>query len=217
MSNKNRFWGEIMYFENSKYKDMKKVCINRYGETKGNNIYENAEKYYKKFLDDADYRNSEVIKDHMVNNIFPVLAYYMSLLDEGLEQSAAYDNVLLETQRYAKIAKDKYKTLGSMIGAFFIFRLFVKKIMSKNFPNEGWETEWVKSDGKEVSFNLKRCVYHETVDRYGHPELCTVFCKNDTTSFSGLLPKIRFERSGTIGEGKKLCDFHFINNKGRIK
>ncbi|MBE6024905.1 MAG: hypothetical protein E7231_17280 [Cellulosilyticum sp.] len=64
---------------------------------------------------------------------------------------------------------------------------------------------------KNIKFNLKRCVYHETVSHYGCPELCTVFCQNDTTAFSGYLPKIVFQRSGTIGEGKAMCDFHFIN------
>ena len=33
--------------------------------------------------------------------------------------------------------------------------------------------------------------------------------KNDEIAFSGLLPKIRFERSGTLGNGAECCDFHF--------
>ncbi len=31
-------------------------------------------------------------------------------------------------------------------------------------------------NNKEIHFNLKSCVYFETVSKYGHPELCTVFC-----------------------------------------
>jgi hypothetical protein len=33
---------------------------------------------------------------------------------------------------------------------------------------------------------------------------------NDDISFSGLLPKIRFERTGTLGNGSPYCDFHFL-------
>lgn len=201
-----------LYFENSKYKDMYKVMKDKYGDKIGRHVYEKAEHYFKKFIDEADYRNSEVIKDHMNNNIFPVLAYYMALLDLGGNQKTAYNDVLKETQRYARISKEENKKLGSMFGAFFLFRIAVKKVMAKRFPNEGWKTEWVKCNKKEVHFNLKRCVYYETVAKYGHPELCTVFCKNDTTAFSGYMPKIKFERSGTIAEGKKMCDFHFLKN-----
>ena len=201
-----------MYFEKSKYKDMYNVCLKKYGEELGKPVFKKAEDYFKKFLDEADYRGSDVIKGHMQNNIFPVLAYYMALLDSGMKQEEAYGNVLEETQRYAEIAKESNKKLGKIPGAFFMFRLAVKKVMAKNFPAKGWETQWVRCDGHEVHFDLKRCVYYETVSRYGHPELCPVFCKNDTTAFSGFLPKIRFERSGTIGTGKRLCDFHFIKN-----
>lgn len=74
-----------MYFENSKYKDMYKVCKDKYGDTLGTNIYKKAESYFKSFLDEADYRDSEIIKEHMKNNIFPVLSYYMSLLDSGIK------------------------------------------------------------------------------------------------------------------------------------
>lgn len=37
----------------------------------------------------------------------------------------------------------------------------VKKHMTKNFPPEGWETEWVRCDGKEIHFNLCSCLYYD--------------------------------------------------------
>lgn len=201
-----------MYFENSKYKDMYNVCLEKYGDDLGKSIYEKSESFFKKFVDEANYRSNDIIKEHMTNNIFPVLAYYMALLDSGIKQDNAYENTLEQTQKYARIAKEKNEKFGQTPGAFFLFRAAVKRIMAKRFPVEGWDTEWIQCNRHEVHFNLKRCVYYEVVSHYGHPELCTVFCKNDTTAFSGFLPKIRFERSGTIGMGKNLCDFHFIKN-----
>lgn len=201
-----------MYYEQTKYKDFEAVCMDKYGASEGKAVYDKAETYMKQMLDEADYRNSDMIKWHMENNIFPVLAYYMALLDRGMAATQAYDNVLEQTQRYARIQKESNEKLGKMPGAFLLFRLAAKKVMAKNFPEEGWETEWVKYSKSEIHFNLTRCVYHEVVSQYGHPELCTVFCKNDTTAFAGYMPKIRFERSGTIGEGKAMCDFHFIKN-----
>ena len=62
------------------------------------------------------------------------------------------------------------------------------------------------------SISISIVVYHDLCSKYECPELCTVYCENDNIAFSGLLPKIRFERNGTLGSGAECCDFHF--NKG---
>lgn len=202
-----------MSYRNTMFKDLESVCTEKYGNETGLNIYKKAEETFRKMVEEADYRNSNAIKFHMSKNIFPVLAYYMALLEYGFSTEDAYANTLEETQKHATIAKKKNEKLGKIPFSYQLFKMFCKKVMGKEYPVEGWETEWVRYDNKEVHFNLKRCVYHEITSKYGHPELCTVFCANDTTSFSGFLPSIRFERSGTIGEGKKMCDFHFKNGK----
>ena len=195
------------------FKNLKSICTQKYGNEKGLCIYNKSEENFQKMRNEADYRNSDMIKWHMTKNIFPVLAYYMSLLEYGFSTENAYKNALEETQKQAMIWKKKNEILGKIPFFYYLLKAACKKAMNKNYPNEGWETEWVRYDHKEIHFNLKRCVYFEVTSQYGHPELCTVFCFNDTTSFSGYLPKVKFERSGTIGEGKKLCDFHFKNNQ----
>lgn len=85
--------------------------------------------------------------------------------------------------------------------------------MKKKFPAEGWTTEWVRCDGREIHFNFTRCLYKDVCDEQGCPELCPVFCANDDIAFTGLMPKIRFEREQTLGKGGSCCDFHFIKNK----
>ena len=201
-----------MNYSETMFKDLKSICTNKYGNEKGLCIYNKAEENFSKMKINADYRNSNVIKWHMAKNIFPVLAYYMSLLEYGFSSENAYANTFEETQKHAMIKKNKNAMLGKIPFFYYLFKLFSKKVMNKDYPNEGWETEWVRYDNKEVSFNLKRCLYFEVTSQYGHPELCTVFCANDTTSFNGYLPTVKFERSGTIAEGKKFCDFRFKKN-----
>ena len=70
--------------------------------------------------------------------------------------------------------------------------------------------EWKRHDCKEIHFDIVCCIYKEMCEKYHCPELCRVFCQSDITAFAGYRPKIRFERSGTIGEGANCCDFHFI-------
>lgn len=118
-------------------------------------------------------------------------------------------------QKYCRVAKrEGYNAkFARMPFVFTMYRMGVKKHMAKNFPPEGWKTEWVRCDGKEIHFNLRSCLYHDICVEKGCPELCRVYCENDNIAFSGLMPKIRFERVGTIGEGAECCDFHFINAK----
>ncbi len=202
-----------MSYSDTRFKDIKTVCIEKYGQESGLNIYNKAEELFQKMKDKADYRNSNAIKEHMTKNIFPVLSYYMAMLENGFTTDVAYANTMEETQKHALLAKKSNKKLSKIPFCYYIFKMFCRKIMTKDFPIEGWETEWVRYDNKEIHFNLKRCVYHEITSLYCHPELCTVFCSNDTTSFSGYMPNIKFERSGTIAEGKDMCDFHFKNGK----
>ena len=138
------------------------------------------------------------------------MAYYKALRGEGINQNEALEYVRNETHKAANVQKEEMKKLGSMPFAYTIYRLGVKKHMRKNFPDDGWTTEWVKCNGKEIHFNLHNCIYWELTKMYDCPELCCVYCENDDISFSGLLPKIRFERTGTLGNGSQYCDFHFL-------
>lgn len=202
-----------MYYEKTIFSDLEKICEYKYGMEEGRLIFEEAEKLLKQFIEQADYRKSEMVKWHMTQNIFPMLAYYKALLLNGLSKENAYKDVLDQTQRYALAKKLQNKRLSHIPGFYQLFRIGVKRVMAKQYPIEGWEKEWITNNGKEVHFNLKRCVYYETLAAYGCPELCTVFCKNDVTAFSGYSPKVIFKRNGTIAEGKKMCDFHFIKQQ----
>ena len=86
--------------------------------------------------------------------------------------------------------------MSKMPFTYLMYRLAVKGVMKKNFPDEGFETEWIRCDKTEIHFDLH-----------------TVFCENDDIAFNGLMPKIRFERNGTLGQGMNKCDFHLINNR----
>ena len=60
--------------------------------------------------------------------------------------------------------------------------------------------------------DIVACLYNHYFTELGCPELTKIFCENDDIAFSGLMPKIRFERKGTLGKGVDCCDFHFIKN-----
>lgn len=197
-------------FERTNLPFLQEDCKNQFSIEIGNRIFNNAEKWYRKLTAEADCKNNAVIEEHLRGKLYPAMAYYKAILEEGLEKEEALDAVRRETQKAALQNKENNAKMARIPCAYFLYRMGVKKHMSTNFPWEGWQTEWVRCDGKEIHFNLHRCIYWELCQQHGCPELCTVYCENDNTAFSGLLPKIRFERSGTLGEGAAYCDFHFI-------
>ncbi|WP_408629725.1 L-2-amino-thiazoline-4-carboxylic acid hydrolase [Alkaliphilus flagellatus] len=86
---------------------------------------------------------------------------------------------------------------------------------AKQYPKEGWHTEWIKYNNEEIHFDFTSCMYVETTKRYNCLELCPLFCANDDITLAGYSPNIIFERSETIGRGQSKCDFHFINGNYR--
>jgi hypothetical protein len=199
-----------MDYKNTRLAFLQEDCISEFGLETGTKIYTRSCELLTSMLANADYRGNEGIKEHMAANMFPTIAYYLTLQEYGYSKKDAYSLTLTETQKAANIQKNKNSVLGKLPFAYTLFKSFAKGIMKKNYPVEGWETEWVKFNNKEIHFNFKRCIYLEMTAQYGCPELCTVFCKNDTAAFSGYEPKIHFERRGTLAEGAACCDFHFV-------
>lgn len=188
-------------------------CRQIFGEPDGTIIFQQTEKVYQELLHSADDRGSAAIREHLQLKLFPPMAYYKALRANGFCQEEALSYVRRETQRAAAIKKEQMGKLARLPFAYTLYRMGAKKHMKKNFPDEGWQTEWVRCDGQEIHFNLRRCIYQDVTSQFGCPELCGVYCENDDIAFSGLMPKIRFERTGTLGDGADCCDFHFIKWK----
>ena len=55
--------------------------------------------------------------------------------------------------------------------------------------------------------DMMKCPYHDICTEYGCQELCRCFCDSDDISYTGLHPKLIWERSMTLGRGNDRCDF----------
>lgn len=183
-----------------------------FGAKAGKEIFTRTENRYNELCGNADFKDSEAIRYHLTMNLYTTMAYYQVLREYGFEQEDALSYVRKETSHAANIKKAGQTKTARMPFAFLMYRLLVKPVTKKNFPKDGWDTTWVRCDGREIHFDMTRCIYKDVCDAEGCPELCSVFCENDDIAFSGLMPKIRFERSGTLGKGANCCDFHFIKN-----
>lgn len=64
--------------------------------------------------------------------------------------------------------------------------------------------EWKRIDAREVRFDVTACRFPALCRAAGVPELAPAFCRGDALFFRR---GVAFERTRTIAEGAKLCDF----------
>ena len=175
-------------FENTNLPFLEQDCIETFGKEQGKKVFDKTIEIYRELTGKADYRNNQAIRYHMTVKLFPAMSYYKALQAFGIDD--AIEKVRIETQKAALINKQNNAKFARMPFVFTMYRMGVKKHMAKNFPPEGWKTEWVRCDGKEIHFNLFSCLYYDICTENGCPELCQVYCENDNIAFSGLMPKI---------------------------
>lgn len=124
-------------------------CRQIFGEPAGAIIFQQTEKIYQELLHSADDRGSAAIREHLQLKLFPPMAYYKALRANGFCQEEALSYVRRETQRAAAVKKEQMGKLARLPFAYTLYRMGVKKHMKKNFPDEGWQTEWVRCDGRK--------------------------------------------------------------------
>ncbi len=202
-----------MDYSNTFIPFLREDCINEFGQEKGTEIYGNACGKLASMLANVDYRGSKIIKTHITKIILPTMAYYFSLLASGYSKDDALTITRKETQKSAKIQKKRNESIGRFPFAFQILKLFIRGMMKRMYPVQGWDTEWIKLDSNEIHMNFNRCLHLDVTAEHGCPELCPLFCETDTIIFAGYEPKIRFQRSGTLATSHACCDFHFLRGK----
>ena len=83
----------------------------------------------------------------------------------------------------------------------------VKSTRSVFGPAAGFAPKELQTGNGVWRVDMMKCPYHDTCTEYGCPELCRCFCDSDDISYTGLHPKLIWERSMTLGRGNDRCDF----------
>lgn len=200
-----------MNYNKTKFHFLKKDCIIEFGNEKGNIIYEHSTNRFKELLRENDYVENHTIRKHIATHLFPLIAYYLTLQEFNFSKKESYKLSYKEIEKLGTIKKKRNKTLVKIPFIYYMIKFIAKRYIHNKWPTEGWKIEWLKQDNEEIHFKFHDCVYFNLTEKYGCPELCKLFCIEDTISFSGYSPKIIFERKKTIGQGNKYCDFHLKN------
>lgn len=167
------------------------------------------ERYLELFADFSFPRNPH-LRRHLMDGILPGLALYQVLLEEGLSQAEAIALVDQTLERLFAQNADRMKRLGRLLLVYSILRLVVKPMMAQ-YPAEGWQMEWLENSAQAVRFNMKSCFYHDTLSRFGAPELTASYCRVDDQIYGEMSSQVKWLRTQTIGRGDSLCNFCFAN------
>ena len=207
-----------MNFENTNLPFLEADIRNTFDRIVAEKLLNNTIARYSELLREAEketdnFQGNEALRSHYERTLLPTIAYYEVLRENGFDQEEALAYVREETKKRALLNAESNRSLAHMPFSYTMYRAGVKKHMQNNFPAEGFGVEWVRIDKKEIHFDMTRCIYRDETEKRGCPELCAVFCESDIIAFGGLAPKIKFERTGTLGEGAERCDFHFKKGK----
>ena len=161
-----------------------------------------------KLYAECEMPQNSTLRWHLRDNILPGLALYQLLREDGNSQEAALASIDRYFEAGIPRSRKRMKFLGRFPFAFSLLRVFIKPVM-RQYPPEGWETEWVENSRQAVRFHMKRCYYQDTLSRYGAPELTASFCRLDDLVYGEMSSYLEWKRTQTIGRGAALCDFCF--------
>ena len=120
-------------------------------------------------------------------------------------------NVAFDARLNALLARTSHKQIAALLHIPGLYRLvpgvFVKSTRSVFGPAAGFAPKELQTGNGVWRVDMMKCPYHDTCTEYGCPELCCCFCDSDDISYTGLHPKLIWERSMTLGRGNDRCDF----------
>ena len=138
---------------------------------------------------------------HLKRQILPGIAAY-----ETLQRVMPKEEALQTVHGYVeRLARTSHKQLAALLHIPGLYRLvpgvFVKSTRSVFGPAAGFEPKELQTGSGVWRVDMMKCPYHDTCAEYGCPELCCCFCDSDDISYTGLHPKLIWERSMTLGCG----------------
>ena len=179
----------------------------KYGNEKAQAIMTRANKWYDQLISENKDEPKEYYM-HTRQRIYPSIAVFNALLEEGIERNEAVDFVTgyyrWRSENLAPIIKTAFKIPGlyKIVPKFFYY------MTQKSFgPKAGFESVDKYISKTEMRFNMVKCPYHDKCVRYGCPQIVKGFCDADDICYGNMHPKLSWDRTKTIGHGDGICDF----------
>ena len=150
---------------------------------------------------------SKALRRHLESQILPGIAAY-----ETLQTVMPKDEALRTVHGYVEQRAEKLKKIFLRLmripGLYRTIPAFAAKATRRTFGAAAGFAATELQTGKTVwRINMTKCPYHDACVRSGCPELCPCFCDSDDITYAGLHPRLRWQRTKTLGRGGDCCDF----------
>jgi hypothetical protein len=182
----------------------------------GDEQYKQVIARYQKLYEGHALPKNLYLQRHLIEVILPGLALYQVLREDGKSQESALVVVGQTFEILFSGNLAKLKKLGKPRFIYPLLRLYIGLAMRK-YPTEGWKIDWLQNDKNAIRFDMKSCFYHDTLSKYGAPELTASFCQVDDFIYGNMSPYLKWQRSKTIGRGETHCDFRFSPVRDNFK
>lgn len=189
------------------FRETKPLMILKYGEEITARVMRNAvTRYHELLLIHAS--EIQVVRNHTAKRIYPVIAIYESMQNEGIDKDEALEFLDWSCCKRAK-KEAEYIQFALLFPGMYklmpgIFRRSTKRRYSEK---AGFEETVHKISKTHVKFDMTKCLYCDVCRENGVPELAICFCHAANVKKGNMHPKLKWNRTKTLGEGADCCDF----------
>lgn len=192
-----------------KYIPEKMIMQNRfkdfYGEWSERDRLRLCEKMSELIAENSDYADDKNF-GHLCN-LITALAMVLVLEEGGMVRSEAEKAVGDAMYTFFAPTKASMEKLASH-GWFVKLLKLTMPIKFAHTLGFGWDVEFPKCPGDRFTMITHKYIYRQLFDKYGMPEMTTVFCEVDDLMYS-TLPRAEFIYTEQIGRGGSMCDYTF--------
>lgn len=185
------------------------ALCDKLGEARARETIQKTQHRYQALFAERKQYSERALRKHLEENILPGVALYQTLLGDEDMRERAEELVEAVFRAWGTSSRQSIEPMGRLPFFYGLLRVMVKPMMRLNFPEPGWEMEWVEVSGQEISFNMKSCFYLDVLEGYGLPELTAQYCWLDDLIYEDVSPYVRWARKRTLGRGDACCDFRF--------
>ncbi len=181
-----------------------KKYLNKRYKLDGTAIIRAAQRHHQTFNSTALSPNKQT-RQIQQQRILPVAALYQALVEVTGDQKQAY--AITETlvkASFFRVQLFGIRMLNYLPDPFPIIRPVLRVMVRFSEMPNGQEI--IRDDRICFAVNVRQCFIYDTLLKIGSPELTPIFCATDDW-LSAAMPKVRWERTQTIGRGANLCDF----------
>ncbi len=178
----------------------------------------------EKVISDATMRWKELCQEnkqeckakqvHYKNNIFPCISYYEALQMNGVAQQDALTFMDESWRKQAEKSAESMQKILSVLGLYKLYPAMFRWVAKRQFGTKaGFAADFYQTETTCCKFDMRKCLFLDTCQKYGCPELTQCFCHTDDIKNEDLHPKLCWNRTQYMGNGGAFCDFEIYVKK----